>query len=731
MGTKQYFSSGVYTLTLDWNEAIENDQEWSYAPTITATSSGNYGDPSVMFDWFIEVDGVRTEHGENLQTSYYKSGTGVGPVQIDSYSRRTIERYFGQTRRVRVYNKFKDFYGASGKVAVTDGYMDVPARPWELPAPPSGLFATRVNDSNIALLWTDNPIASAPYDSILVERDSGSGFTQIASLPGTSTSFSDTSVAIDGAYRYRLRASNSSGAGSYGTESSTVHTTPAAPGQPVASKINTNEVQLDFSNTSRTATSLEVQRSQDGGATWPDSWTAAGLLTLWVDDDTPEASVCYRVRNVVAGLASAWSQASNTITVLAPPAPPTILTPANQAGARGESVLLSWRHNPNDGSAQTTYQLAVGTDPSSLVTGSSVTSGTESSTLPIPAADYAIGDTIYWKVRTWGLHADPSDWSSLGSIKVVSPVSVELTAPVSPYTLEFLPLALAWVYTDGSHIQSSVTATITDDGGAVVASKTIYGTGSSMVLEEWQPDNGNDYTLTLTAKSSSTLTATDTCAIEVDYNAPAIPSGSIAEVGCKALAITVHAGEATGSELPTDSLAIYRIDDGTPVLLADGLADGATVIDYTPRMDIDLTYRVQALSSQGLFSNRDLPYHLDSEGWFVWNYGQGDTQTVALKYGQPSPAPSTAYDDDSEFWIGAGAKDPTLLIGSLAGKTITVTAAAAMEDCKTWDAFADAWHGPCRLRCPGGTLDKVKPTITINQPHEKWANVTVTSRRIV
>jgi regulation of enolase protein 1 (concanavalin A-like superfamily) len=80
------------------------------------------------------------------------------------------------------------------------------------PAAPTSLAAT-VSGSSIALSWADN---ASNEDNYLVERSTDNvNFSQIASLPANSMTYTDATVAGGITYYYRVRASNSAGPSGY------------------------------------------------------------------------------------------------------------------------------------------------------------------------------------------------------------------------------------------------------------------------------------------------------------------------------------------------------------------------------------------------------------------------------------------------------------------------------------------------------------------------------------
>ena len=84
-----------------------------------------------------------------------------------------------------------------------------------MPAAPSNLTATPVSTSQINLAWTDN---SSNEQGFRIERCTGNNctnFVQIAQVGANVTTFSNTGLARNTRYRYRVRAFNAGGNSAY------------------------------------------------------------------------------------------------------------------------------------------------------------------------------------------------------------------------------------------------------------------------------------------------------------------------------------------------------------------------------------------------------------------------------------------------------------------------------------------------------------------------------------
>ena len=76
------------------------------------------------------------------------------------------------------------------------------------PAAPSGLTATAQSGLSILVSWSDN---SGNETGFKLERDDGTGFTQIQLLGADTTSYTDTGLTDTLTYTYRIRATNAVG----------------------------------------------------------------------------------------------------------------------------------------------------------------------------------------------------------------------------------------------------------------------------------------------------------------------------------------------------------------------------------------------------------------------------------------------------------------------------------------------------------------------------------------
>lgn len=155
-----------------------------------------------------------------LSVSFDGSGS-TGPNAITSWNWTFGDGAFGTGAQITHLYSTPGTYTASLVVSDNFGLTSLPrivsiiVNAPTLPATPTNFSARAISRSSIGLTWTNG---SANQTEVRIERCQGSTctrFTQIASVVGTATSYNDTGLAANTVYRYRVRASNSSGDSAY------------------------------------------------------------------------------------------------------------------------------------------------------------------------------------------------------------------------------------------------------------------------------------------------------------------------------------------------------------------------------------------------------------------------------------------------------------------------------------------------------------------------------------
>ena len=208
-------------------------------------------------------------HAATGTTSYYDSGLSANTA------------YY---HRVRAYNSVGySSYSNTSAATTTD---TVPAAPSDLSLSTAPASATT---TDITLNWTDN---SSNESGFTVERDSGSGFAQIATTSANAVSYLDAGVA-DGTYTYQVRAYNGVGYSAYSNSAST--TVPLPIPAPIA------YWKFDGDST-------DAVGSNDGADTGMTYSTTTGLINEGggFDGSTSELDIGHMISGTTNVSAAAW-----------------------------------------------------------------------------------------------------------------------------------------------------------------------------------------------------------------------------------------------------------------------------------------------------------------------------------------------------------------------------------------------------------------------------------------
>lgn len=192
------------------------------------------------------------------------------------------------------------------------------------PAAPSGLMATAIDTGQIDLSWIDN---SSNESNFRIERRTGAGaFAEIATVGPNVTTYSDTGLAAETTYTYRVRASNSAGTSAYSNEATA--TTPAPPPVPAAptslaaTPIGTQRIDLTWVDNSDDEDGFKLERKTGAGGTYSQIATPAANATNYTDLGlTAGTTYFYRIRayNGVGDSDYSNEASATTATVNQPP----------------------------------------------------------------------------------------------------------------------------------------------------------------------------------------------------------------------------------------------------------------------------------------------------------------------------------------------------------------------------------------------------------------------------
>jgi hypothetical protein len=220
------------------------------------------------------------------------------------------------------------------------------------PAAPSNLTATAVSTSQINLAWTDN---ANNEDGFKIERCTGAGcsnFAQIATVGVNATTYSDTGLAANTSYSYRVRAYNAGGDSAYSnTASATTQaiTPPSAPSNLTATAVSSSQIDLSWTDNANNEDGFKIERCTGAGCSnFAQITTVGANVTTYSDTGlTASTSYSYRVRANNTGGDSAYSNTASATTQAAatPPAAPSSLT---ATAVSSSQINLAWTDNANN-----------------------------------------------------------------------------------------------------------------------------------------------------------------------------------------------------------------------------------------------------------------------------------------------------------------------------------------------------------------------------------------------
>jgi titin len=215
---------------------------------------------------------------------------------------------------------------------------------------PSGLTAVVISATQIDLSWTDN---SGSEDGFKIERTSGSSSAEYTVAQNV-TSFSDTGLAPNTTYNYRVRAYAGADISGYSnTAGATTPGPPAAPSNLGAVVATSSQVDLTWTDNATNESGYSIERKTGAGEYVEIS--AVGANTTGFSDTglVIDTAYSYRVRAYNAVGNSGYSNDATAI-IIALPAVPTSLTATVNTSFPSFRIDLGWYDNTSN---ETGYKI--------------------------------------------------------------------------------------------------------------------------------------------------------------------------------------------------------------------------------------------------------------------------------------------------------------------------------------------------------------------------------------
>lgn len=218
-----------------------------------------------------------------------------------------------------------------------------------LPAPPGAPHSLAVSaeeQQKLRLVWA----GSTNEAEFVVERWQEDHFAAIGTTAAGVVTYTDTGLAPETVYRYRVKARNAGGESAYSNEAAgtTLPAPPAAPSGLAAAAEGPGAVRLTWTDNAVNETAFEIERRVDG-ADFALLVSVGADTTSYLDTGLfPATTYTYRVRAVNAGGASSYTNSVSATTLVTPPPAPTGLTAIILSDT---SIRLSWT-DTSGGTAQ-------------------------------------------------------------------------------------------------------------------------------------------------------------------------------------------------------------------------------------------------------------------------------------------------------------------------------------------------------------------------------------------
>ncbi|GAA1359474.1 GH12 family glycosyl hydrolase domain-containing protein [Catellatospora chokoriensis] len=216
-------------------------------------------------------------NGANNVVSYLFTGSPITSLSFDvmDFVRDTFTRgsQYGNNSwyLTSVQAGFEPWIGGVGLAVNSFSSSVTTGGGTQPPGTPGTPSASNVTTSGASLSWS---ASSGTVSSYLIERATGASSTSFSQV-GTSSSpsFTDSGLAANTTYRYRVRASNSAGTSGYSGIVNVTTTTgggtqvPGTPGTPSASNVTASGASLSWSASSGTVSSYLIERATGASST--------------------------------------------------------------------------------------------------------------------------------------------------------------------------------------------------------------------------------------------------------------------------------------------------------------------------------------------------------------------------------------------------------------------------------------------------------------------------------
>ena len=368
---------------------------------------------------------------------YYATGDGVWFIGADTTETVKQSTYTAPENATKVKFKVKaiakthkvnkkDVAYWTGKFSSEKKYNFKSSPPSKPSAPEIGINEYNktqidLSISNLDSKWTATGVEFEVYK----DGTSNPFYTGYSTIQNQSAGISCT---IETGYKYkaRCRGYTMDDEGEWSDYSSTVTTQPSSPGKITTLRaLSSTSITMDWDRVAN-CTSYEIQYTTERQYfdANPDQVTSktieseAGHAEFTGLESGKE--YFFRVRAVNSAGNSGWSDEASVVIGKEPSAPTT--WSSTTTAMVGESLILYWIHNSQDGSYEKHAQLELNVDgritTQTIQNTKSDDDQGKASTYSINTGVYTEGTTIKWRVRTSGITEAYSEWSATREVNI-------------------------------------------------------------------------------------------------------------------------------------------------------------------------------------------------------------------------------------------------------------------------------------------------------------------------
>lgn len=409
-------------------------------PGVPTAFEGSSGVSSITLTWLAPYDDGGLPI---IQYKIYRSATSGTEIFL---ANTTVATFTDTGLTIgRVYYYMVSAENAFGEGGCTE---EISVTVADVPGPVTGLMAVAGNAS-VTLNWTaPSHTGGTPITGYLIYRGTESG--QETFLWNTaSLSFKDTDLINGQTYYYKVRVSNSNGAGQpSGEVSSTPLTTPYAPTDLLASRADQAAILTWLAPTVDGGSPILYYRVYRGTTPGTEIFISNSTITSFMDNGLTNGRTYYYQVSAVTGAGE--GSRSNTVSVV----PATVPEAPSQVTAAGSAakVTLTWNTPASGGSTITRYYVYWSVTP----TGATNRIDTLTNATTYVHTELTNGVTYYYSISTVTAIGE----GPRSSIVSATPLSV----PSAPSELTAV----------GGAKSITLTWTAPSDGGTAVTGYKIY-----------------------------------------------------------------------------------------------------------------------------------------------------------------------------------------------------------------------------------------------------------------